>query len=393
MIYPYKHNYIFLRSFLALGDLPPICRSMTDLTTGKEVRQIYYGGKENLQFPLKISDVPGYLELDIDPTKSYWSKRIPGLVSYCIDLSQYSDMDAYLRERLSAKSRSSINRYKKKLEECFQVTYQVYTGSIDPELYDLLFAQLRLFMERRFEQKKESNYELPYLDQIKKDVWSLLKEKKANLFVILCDGSPISIRINMIHGDMAFYILSAYNTDFEIFRPGKIDMLSNISWFKNNGFRLYDLLKGYGYIKERWANKKYLNYGLVVYKSPHMIQKFHLLLYIWIVNAKKQGVVLGKYLQLDKFLKTLNYKRTGWSEEEESSNGKIIGPSMLKDQYQVDWMRINDSQVPRNLLKEVYLLASKKRIRVASLHLGLSSDKKRYYIKIKDEIFTYETII
>ncbi|MCB0374086.1 MAG: GNAT family N-acetyltransferase, partial [Muricauda sp.] len=295
---------IFLKAFLSLNRFPREIKSIEDLRDG----QTLYGKPD--QSPSKnkrsliVQDVPGYLKLHLNTSTGKVSCRtISTQKTYVVDLEHYPDGDAYLQKHFGTKSRSALRRYKKRLETCFTVQYEVYHGPMDKENFDHLFEKLRELMVHRFEQKNEHNYELQHLDEIKADVYPKLLQKQANLFVIYANNRPVSIRINMMKGKLAYYILSAYDPDYDIFRLGKLDMWQNIDWLIGQGYAKYDLLKGYGYIKERWADQIHGN-DLVFINSDHSLfgqMKFNML--VWKTKLKIAAVKMAKRIKLDKLIR------------------------------------------------------------------------------------------
>jgi hypothetical protein len=210
-----------------------------------------------------VRDVPGYLTIDLPETPTKLLK-IKSMQGYYIDLSKFTDFSSYIKSVQGPGSRSNLRRYTGRLESCFAIRYQVYYGNMEKKEYNRLFNALRSMLIRRFEEKKESNYELPYLQEIQGSLYKLILEKKASLYVIYDGIKPISIRINMFKGPLAYYILSGYDIDYSRFHPGLIDMAKNTAWLFQNNFIMYDLLKGYKKYKSKWYTTPYNNYHYLV---------------------------------------------------------------------------------------------------------------------------------
>lgn len=299
------NTIVFLKQFASVGSFPACISKIRDTRTGELLFEQSVGQLPlDDRRPIIVQDVPGYLELEWTETQNKIKTRtLATQKTYVVNLDQYRDSDAYLQEHFGPKSRSALRRYKKRLEHCFRVEYQVHYGAMDLHGYDILFEQVRDLMERRFEQKRERNYELRHLDEIKKDVYPKLLEKQASIFVITANGRPISIRINLMRGTLAYYILSAYDPDYDIFRLGKLDMWQNIHWFMENGYKKYDLLKGYAYIKEQWADSKFENTQVLINRDSTPMGTLRFLLLFWRIRIPLVLVNLAKRLNLDKTLR------------------------------------------------------------------------------------------
>jgi len=193
----------------------------------------------------------------------------------------------------------------------------VYYGEVDKIEYDALFEQLRNLMISRFDQKKEQNYELRHLEGIKNDVYPRLLEKQASIFVIYANGRPISIRLNLMKGRLAFYLMSAYDPNYELFRVGKLDMWQNIHWLMENDYEKYDLLKGYGYIKDRWSDSKFDNNLVLFNGDDSLMGNFRFWFFYWKTKAPLALIGLGKRFGLDRVLRD-------WKQNKKSDNERNV---------------------------------------------------------------------
>lgn len=222
---------------------------------------------------LLVKDVPDYFTLhNTNPGNSLRNSKLRTLEGYYVELSEFEGYHHYLNRKISAKRRSNLRKYQKRLELCLDIQYTIYYGSIDRQEYHNLFKSLRGFLTRRFTEKKEVNYEMPHLQEMEEIVYDLILKKKASLFVIYHDKRPISVRINMFFQELAYYIISGYDIDYSAFHIGLIDMLKNIEWCFQAGFTRYDLLKGYPSYKRQWTTHRYYNYDHLIYNRGNILQ-------------------------------------------------------------------------------------------------------------------------
>ncbi|MEC3908029.1 GNAT family N-acetyltransferase [Tamlana sp. 2201CG12-4] len=309
------HNITFLKALLTDRAFPPIYKTITynNIELYKNTTSEYGDCSVKL---LTIKDIPDYFKLSISPSnniKTVKLNTVKNLNGHMINLESFKNFTEYLTRKVSTKRRSNLNRYKNRLETCFNIKYVSYYGEMDKSEYDRLFSFLRKFLERRFHEKKEKNYELQYLPEFHTLCYNMIMHKKANLFVIYNNDTPISIRINMFTNHLAYYIISGYDIDYSKFHIGAIDMYKNIEWCFNNSFKIYDLLKGYDYYKKKWTTDTYLNYLHIVYDSSSIYNHFKAVTLILKESAKYrflEKIVPKNFQNTYKKLKKFIYRYT-----------------------------------------------------------------------------------
>jgi len=251
-----------------------------------------------------IRDIPDYLSLEQSKKKDYTRLKVRTLKGHSIQVEDYETLEKYLTANFSAKSRSNLRRYSKRLETCFNIRYVCYWGSIPQDEYHALFKTLKKLLVKRFAQKKELNYEIQHLADFEAEIYMQIQNKQAALYVIYHHQEPISIRINMIKENLCFYLMSAYDINYAKFHLGSIDMMKNIAWCIQNGMVSYDLLKGYDYYKKNWMTQSFDYYNHIIYKDKN--RRAHL--YANYVKLKTQMLYLG-YYSLKKINADVHYKR------------------------------------------------------------------------------------
>lgn len=265
---------VFLEDFLTKGKLLPVYRNI-----GYKGRMLYKNKDWKDQFMknsvVLVKDIPDYLSIDYsDSPHSIKLKKLNTQKGYLVDLSLFKNANEYFTKKFGPKSRSNLRRYENRLKHCFDISYVVYYGNITKDEYKRLFGELRNLLIRRFEQKKEKNYELQYLNDFENTVYDMVLDQNANMYVIYHKNKPISIRINMFKGNLAYYIISGYDIDYSKFHLGNIDMLKNIEWLFDRDFTSYDLLKGYYSYKKKWMTHSYNNQKHFIYHSSSLSSNF-----------------------------------------------------------------------------------------------------------------------
>jgi len=382
-----SNKIIFLRSLLAEEKFPDAIEQVLDSRNDLPLYEKTSANPlfiENKSFVLQ--DVPGYVNLILNQHQRKLSTHtIPTQQTHVIELDRYSDGNQYMEQHFGPKTRSALRRYKKRLEECFDIRYEAYQGNIDKKWYNEIFEQLRTLMTRRFKEKNEENYELPHLDEIKADLYPMLLQNRATLFVIYANGEPVSIRINMMKDKLAFYILSAYDPDYDVFRLGKLDMWKNISWLINQGYTTYDLLKGYAYIKEKWADRTYANNLVFVNEASNLWNRLKFFVTLTSVRFRHTMVKKLKYIGLDKIIHRIKRRKINHLDK---ANYVVLPLKETKAIKTIHKNALINLKENKSLIAPIIELAYKHRSRFDQIQVFLKNgNSKEYYIHIKGRYY------
>lgn len=212
------------------------------------------------KYILLIYDVPTYFEITPDTRQKnlgfYSTKQYPG---YLIDLEQFKDIAHYMSSTFSKSSRYKLNKYKRRLEECFDIEYRMWCGDMSKDEYDRLFNQFKKLLEKRFDDKGTVNNNLDaeewnfYYDV----AYPMIVQKQAALFVIYDSGVPIGITLNYFSDTIVFDAITVFDIDYSKFHLGSVTIMKIIEWSIENKYRKLDFSKGFFEYKTRWANITY----------------------------------------------------------------------------------------------------------------------------------------
>lgn len=209
---------------------------------------------------LLIYDVPTYFEVNTENTEVslgvYKSKQYPG---FSINLENYADLSDYLRKKFSKSSRYKLNKYKKRFENCFDITYQMYYGEISRENYDSIFESFHGLLQKRFDEKQITN------NNLNPEEWKfyyevtrpMILEKRASLYVIYNEERPIGVTLNFFSDEILFDAITVFDIDYAKFHLGSITIMKLLEWCLEEKLQTFDFSKGYFDYKARWADKKY----------------------------------------------------------------------------------------------------------------------------------------
>ena len=207
-----------------------------------------------------LYDVPGYIDLDTsslpDNIRLYRIKQYPGFLT---DLSKYQDHTNYIESTFSKKTRSKLNRYERRFELCFDVTYKMHSSDISKEEYDSIFESFRYLLEKRFSEKKirNNNLDADEWDFYYNVSYPLIQQKKASLFVVYQGATPIAITLNYFAESILFHGITVFDVDYSKFHLGKIALKNLFLWCFEHNIQFFDFSKGFFDYKSHWSNRSY----------------------------------------------------------------------------------------------------------------------------------------
>jgi hypothetical protein len=209
---------------------------------------------------LLIYDVPTYFNIDTpklgSQVKLLKSRQYPG---FLIETGMYKSLSEYMSANFSKNSRNKNNKYKRRLEASFNISYKMFFGEITKDEYDFIFEEFKLLLEKRFAEKQVSN------NNLNSEEWNfyyevaytLILEKKASLYVIYDNNQPIGVTLSYFSEDTLFDAITVFDIDYFKFHLGSITIMKLIEWCIENDIKILDFSKGYFEYKRRWCTKSY----------------------------------------------------------------------------------------------------------------------------------------
>lgn len=227
---------------------------------------------EQLKRPLLIYDVLPHsseaLEVKHKDISFYKTKQYPG---FLIELHKYRDVHDYLQQRFSKSSRSKIRKYKRRLEQSFNVKEILFSGEVKREEFDAIFLSFRHLLQKRYEDKQIYNNNLDSAEwNFYRDVaFALLKEQKAALYVMYANNQPISITLLYFSEHVVYDAITVFDIDYSKFHVGSTTLVNLIDWCFKNQMKIFDFSKGYFDYKTRWCTKTYDFYYHIWCRKNH----------------------------------------------------------------------------------------------------------------------------
>lgn len=207
--------------------------------------------------------VPDYFQIEKLPP-GYELKTVPqDNWGHSIDLTGHPTVDHYMGSQFKSKPRSIIKRYISRLEHCFPIRYRTFLEDMTKDQYDQIFSSLRLMIEVRFVQRKETHMEAWRWESLKEDTYGLIKAGQASFFVIFDGDLPIEISLNYHLNDVLFSSISSFDIDYAKFGLGHVEIYKQLEWCLENGYSRFEMGVGGMDYKIRWSNS--------IYRFTHLI--------------------------------------------------------------------------------------------------------------------------
>jgi hypothetical protein len=202
-----------------------------------------------------VQYIPPYFELEVDKENSPFDLyKIVAIPGFRADLESYVNVEEYMKGQLTKGVMKTIKSRLRRLENCFDITYEMYCGSITKEKYNFLFDQLELMINRRFSQRNEAHFGLKKWAFYKENAYQLILDKRAAFFLISDGEKPIVIGLNFLYQNIFDSAITSYDIDYAKFGLGNIAVLKKMEWCFNNGYSRFDMRWGELAYKRLWCN-------------------------------------------------------------------------------------------------------------------------------------------
>ncbi len=331
---------------------------------------------------LLIYDVPTFFntaELSQNRIRGYKIKQYPG---FLINLEPYKDFNEFMVGTFKKSSRYKLNKYKRKLESCFDINYKMFHGEISKVEYNSVFDSFNKLLVKRFDDKQVTN------NNLEKEEWDfyhdvaypMILEKKAGLYVIYNGTQPIGVTLVYFSEDIIFDAITVFDIDYSKFNLGSVTIMKLIEWSIEHKLKIFDFSKGYFDYKKRWASEEYNFEYHILYDSKSLLASliaFALKAYYEIKqilrdkNVNKKLHELTFWIRNDKAKKRSDLTYEFWSIEQETIDEELV---------KVDFNAL-ENHFLKDIIFDLLYLNNEKLIDV-TLH-QIAKDKSTYLLKGK----------
>lgn len=223
-----------------------------------QIFKIYLTHETEIKSYYTIIDIPSYQKIrPAGQLQQFKRATSPLYQGFLIDLRPFENFDTYFQSHFDAKARRNYRRQGKKLQNEIQHQRNIFCGEIEESTLDLLFDQLKNFLENRFDQKEVKNYEIPILPLYRKMFGKLLPDGNAIIFSRFDKEMPICIGIGFIDDKTLYLFNIAYNVEYSQYGLGNQLMIDVLEWCFENNIAFVDMGRGDFLHKRYWVNSQY----------------------------------------------------------------------------------------------------------------------------------------
>jgi len=308
------HNFYFLNIIKRLA--LPLFDDILNTTTNKPLKNVEKTGYKaaNNHKIHYITYIPPYVKISVNNSfKKLAFNRFNG---FLIDLENFNSIQDYMSKQFGSKSRSKIRSYTRRVETCFNITYQIYFGDMDETVFKQLFIELECMIKRRFDQRGDQHQPLEDWNYYENTAYQNIINKNASLFVIYDNNKPIDICINYHFENIMINYIRTYDIDYSKFKLGSIDIFKQLEWCFENDIKFFDLGIGILTYKKQWCNVTYNFKNYIIYNKNSAINTVF-------------GILLLLFYKLKIFLdnnKIILDKENRIADAANSSNKENINP-------------------------------------------------------------------
>jgi hypothetical protein len=225
------------------------------------------------------------------------------ITGYAVLIKNHTDLDTLFKTAYKKSFRANILRYVNRFESCFNANYKLFYGEITKEEYTFLMNTLHRMLTTRFDQRNDSNKVINNWSTYIDTTYYMIKEKKASLFVIYNNTTPVQICINHHFNNILFVSVPSYDIDYARFALGNISIYKLLEWSIANNYKMLDM--GYGDLeyKRRWST--------LIYHFEHHIFYKNIWSQTLMAKIEKTKIQFKNYLKsknIDETLKNLKNK-------------------------------------------------------------------------------------
>jgi len=253
-----------------------------------------------------IALFPSYLQPEFVAHKNIKVTIIPQkkIIGYSVLIKNHSSIDELLRTEYKKSFRANILRFVNRFESCFDADYKMFFGHILKEEYTFLMDILHSMLTKRFNQRNDSNKILQNWTEYLDTTYGLINKKKASLFVIYNNTTPVHISINHHFGKILFVSIPSFDIDYSKFALGNVSLYKLLEWSINNHYDVMDMAYGYLEYKRRWSNHIYDFNHHIVFNNSNLLNR--LIAYIEVKKVAFKNFLKNK--NIDQLIKNAKNK-------------------------------------------------------------------------------------
>ncbi|MCM4167331.1 hypothetical protein DHD08_06490 [Arenibacter sp. H213] len=207
-----------------------------------------------------IYDVLSHFKLseNIKDDHSYLKvKKITQYKGHLTNLTGYKNFEDFFSRHFSAKSRSNIKKWDKRLKTNFNTNFKVFYGTINLEEYNHNFDNLLNLIKKRWNDLGMENDIITNQDYYRELCYNMILDQTASLNVLYANDEIVATSICFASKKELYFAITTFDIDFRKYNLGHLLIMYIMDWCFENGFETFDYSKGTYEYKTRWSNTTY----------------------------------------------------------------------------------------------------------------------------------------
>lgn len=228
--------------------------------------------------------------------------------SICIN-NAFSSANDYIKYKFKQKSKANILRSIKRLELCFDITYEHIYNDISDHKYNMIMNSLKMMLKTRFNYKNKVNEVLTDWDFLVTTFIGQIRAKTGSFFIVYSNKTPISISLLYHFKDIIFSGVIAFDMDYQKFGLGHVVIHKQLDICIDKKIKILEF--GYGDLeyKQRWSNLIYNFENHIVYNKHSLTSRFLGRFEFFLITLKEYLKRHNIDVWVKKFKKIISFKK------------------------------------------------------------------------------------
>ena len=273
--------------------IPPCYSNIKYTHSSRRINLENVNNNANVSNLYSLMLAPSYLDFHVKD--GYFLKIIKqDNNGYSSWLDEFTTINSYVKFCFKKNSKVIFKRLRR-LEFCFDIEYKFYHGTISFKDYKAIMNALKIMLERRFEQRNDTNEMLLNWENIFNNTYDLIVKQQASFYVVYNKNVPIAISLQYHLDKILLSYMSSYDIDYQKFGLGNTMIYKQIEWCISNSYKYFE--QGYCDLeyKRLWSNNVYKFNHHIVYKKG-------------VISAFLNGNIEIIKVIIKEFLKAKNFK-------------------------------------------------------------------------------------
>jgi len=212
------------------------------------------------------------------PTRIKLSKRVCNLCPYMPLPRSFDALLAELRKNM----RQNLNKYLRRIKAKHRVEFKKYDEA-GFSVEEAMRTFIKLHEARWTAKGKHGAFgSNPIFRDFHMEIAKIFESKGwLGLYFLMADGEPITTQYTFEYDGKVYYYLSGFNPEYSPYSVGNLTIMFLLERAIKNGYREYDMMRGFEPYKRLWASQYRKNFEVRLIRD-NILSRF----YNWLIWSK-----------------------------------------------------------------------------------------------------------